>query len=89
MSKEKNKQVEQPTELSGKEMRRKAYEARMAQQAPIEDSREEFRKYFVELKRKLNLAPEIESVMWEHFKAVGMDKKDKFNEGVKHFGYKI
>jgi hypothetical protein len=53
------------------------------------DTREEFRKYFVGLKRKLNLAPELEHVLWLHLKAVGMDKKEKFNEGVQHFGYKI
>jgi hypothetical protein len=53
------------------------------------DSREEFRKYFVGLKRKLNLAPELENVLWLHLKTMGMDKKEKFNEGVEHFGYKI
>jgi hypothetical protein len=53
------------------------------------DSREEFRKYFVGLKRKLNLAPELENVLWLHLKAIGMNKKEKFSEGVEHFGYKI
>jgi len=55
----------------------------------MEDSREEFRKYFIGLKRKLKLAPELEDVLWLHLQAMGMDKKDKFNEGVTHFGYKI
>lgn len=54
-----------------------------------ENTREEFRKFFVGLKRKLGLAPELENVLWLHLKATGMDKKEKFNEGVKHFGYKI
>lgn len=60
-----------------------------AKTSTVENTREEFRKYFVGLKRKLNLGPELENVIWLHLKAIGMDKKEKFNEGVKHFGYKI
>ena len=55
----------------------------------VENIREEFKKYFVELRRKLKLAPELEDVIWLHLKATGNDKKDKFSEGVRHFGYKI
>lgn len=76
-------------EMTGKELRKAAHEAKMAKKEAIEDSREEFRKYFVGLKRKLGLAPELENVIWLHLKAVNMAQKDKFNEGVKHFGYKI
>ena len=83
------KEQKQAAELSGKEMRKAAHEAKMAENISFEDSREEFRKYFVELKRKLNLAPEIENVIWLHLKATNMNVKDKFNEGVNHFGYKI
>lgn len=83
------KETEQKQELSPKEMRRAAHDAKMAEKAAIEDSREEFRKYFVELKRKLSLSAELENVIWLHLKAVGMDKKEKFNEGINHFGYKI
>lgn len=54
-----------------------------------ENDREEFRKFFIGLKRKLNLESDRENVIWLHLKAIGMDKKEKFNEGVKHFGYKI
>lgn len=54
-----------------------------------ENDREEFRKFFIGLKRKLNLESDLENVIWLHLKAIGMDKKEKFNEGVKHFGYKI
>jgi hypothetical protein len=79
----------QETPLSGKEMRKAAHEAKMTQVAAIEDSREEFRKYFVALKRQLKLAPELENVIWLHLKAINMDKKDQFNDGVRHFGYKI
>lgn len=64
-------------------------ESKLVTSSDMEDSREEFRKYFVGLKRKLKLAPELENVLWLHLKAIGMDKKEKFNEGVTHFGYKI
>jgi len=76
-------------ELSPAEVRRANHEAKMQAKKLVDASREEFRIYFVELKRKLNLAPEIEDVMWLHLKAIGMNQKEKFNEGVKHFGYKI
>lgn len=78
-------------ELSPAEMRKAAHEAKMAKkaQAMPEDSREEFRKYFVGLKRQLNLQPELEQVIWLHLKAVNMATTDKFNDGVKNFGYKI
>ncbi len=80
---------EQRVELTPAEMRKATHEAKLAKKGPIEDTREEFRKYFVGLKRKLNLAPELEMVIWVHLQAVGMATKEKFNEGVKHFGYKI
>lgn len=76
-------------ELSPAEQRKANHEAKLAKKGAIEDSREEFRKYFVGLKRKLNLQPEIEQVLWLHLKEVGMATKEKFNEGVTHFGYKI
>jgi hypothetical protein len=69
--------------------KQEAKESVLVTSEDMTDSREEFRKYFVGLKRKLNLAPELENVLWLHLKAMGMDKKDKFNEGVMHFGYKI
>ena len=52
-------------------------------------NREDFKKFFIKLKRKLNLDPSIEEVMWEHFKAEGFSKKENFEKGTKHFGYKI
>jgi hypothetical protein len=85
----KQEKQEKAPELTPAEMRRASHEARNGAKIAIEDSREEFRKYFVELKRKLKLAPEIENVLWIHLKTVNMATKDKFNEGVAHFGYKI
>lgn len=87
--KEQKPKEQEAAELSPREMRRQAHEARMAVEPSIEDSREEFRKYFVELKRKLNLASELENVIWLHLQAVEMNKKNKFDDGVRHFGYKI
>jgi len=85
----KQEKKEEAKELTPAEMRRATHEAKVSKKMLTEDSREEFRKYFVGLKRKLNLAPEIENVIWLHLKAVGMATKEKFNEGVTHFGYKI
>lgn len=76
-------------EMTPAEMRKAAYEAKMAEEAVAEDSREEFRKYFIALRKKLSLDPDLEDIIWIHLKSIGMNKKDQFNDGVKHFGYKI
>jgi hypothetical protein len=31
----------------------------------------------------------LEQIIWLHFQAAGFDKKDKFEQGIKHFGYKL
>ena len=54
-----------------------------------ENTKEEFRKFFIQIKKKFGLKKEMENVIWLHFKAAGFDKKEKFDEGVKHFGYKL
>lgn len=51
--------------------------------------REEFRKFFIQINTKLKLNRNMEDVIWLHLKASGFDKKEKFNEGVLHFGYKL
>ena len=81
--------MEDKKEMTPKEARKAAHEAKMAEVAAIEDSRDEFRKYFIGLKKKLDLDPDLEHVIWVHLRAIGMDKKDQFNDGIKHFGYKI
>jgi hypothetical protein len=53
------------------------------------DSREEFRKYFLKLKKSLNLEKYLEEVIWAHLKAIKHDKKELFDKGIQHFGYKI
>jgi len=53
------------------------------------NNREEFRKYFTKIKRVLNLSSDLEEVIWLHLKAIHCDKKDKFDAGLEHFGYKL
>ena len=54
-----------------------------------ENTREEFRKFFIKIKNKLSLEKEMEKVLWIHFKSAGFDKKEKFEAGIKHFGYNL
>lgn len=51
--------------------------------------RQEFKKYFVKLKRKLNLADEMENILWLHCKASGFAEVEKFDKGIENFGYKL
>lgn len=88
------KEAKQSVELSDADKIKKARAERMARSGVTvkmveENTREEFRKYFIQIKKKLGLGKEMENVIWLHFKAAGFDKKDKFDEGVKHFGYKL
>ena len=70
------------------EARKKAWELKQKKETP-ENSREEFRKFFIKVKEKLSLDREMEKVIWLHFTKTGFDKKEKFEEGIKHFGYKL
>lgn len=54
-----------------------------------DNSREDFRKYFLKLSKKLKLNKSLEEVIWIHLKTIGCNKKELFDKGVKHFGYKI
>jgi len=73
-----------------KEKRRLAWEAKQKERGSDERSeREEFRKFFAKIKNKLKLEKSMEEVIWKHFKASGFDKKEKFEKGIKHFGYKL
>jgi hypothetical protein len=54
-----------------------------------EDSRELFRKYFLKLSKKLTLEAYLEEVLWLHLKSIKCDSSEKFEQGIKHFGYKI
>ena len=54
-----------------------------------DNNREEFRKYFLKLNKKLNLNKSLEEVIWVHLKTIEHDKKELFDKGVEHFGYKL
>ena len=54
-----------------------------------DNNREEFRKYFLKLNKKLNLNKSLEEVIWIHLKTIQHDKKELFDKGVEHFGYKL
>ena len=72
-----------------KRKRREAGEAaKSAKQADL-NHREEFRKYFAKISGKLKLEKSMENVIWLHFQSCGFTEKEKFDEGIKHFGYKI
>jgi len=51
------------------------------------NTKEEFRKFFIQKKNELKLDPSLEEVIWLHFQSCGFDNKDKFLEGLKHFGF--
>lgn len=70
------------------EARKKAWEQKQKKAKP-ENTREEFRKFFIRIKDKLNLEGEMEKVIWLHFTKTGFDKKEKFEKGIEHFGYKL
>lgn len=53
------------------------------------NDRHEFKKYFLKLSKKINIDKSLEEVIWIHLKTIKCDKKDLFDKGVKHFGYKI
>jgi hypothetical protein len=54
-----------------------------------EEVREDFKHYFVQLKRKLDLDSSLENVIWAHLKAIGCAKEELFNQGIENFGYKL
>ena len=80
---------EQKQELSASEIAKaKRLAAHQAKEASneSEDSKEEFRKFFAQIKASKNISASLESVIWLHFKAYGFDKKESFESGLKHFG---
>jgi len=59
---------------------------------PVEeksDDRDDFRRYFLKLSKDLKLDKYLEEVIWVHLKTIKHNKKELFDKGVEHFGYKI
>jgi len=72
-----------------KEARKKAYDASKAVSNEKINNRDEFRKFFIKIKGKLGLSADMEEVIWLHFKSYSFIMKEKFEDGIRHFGYKI
>lgn len=76
-----------------KKKKEEVKEVKMVVKPPRElredEVRKEFRSYFVKIKRKLNLDPSLEEVLWLHLKSVQCAKPNLFDKGVKNFGYNI
>ena len=84
------KQESQEDKIAKARKKRLALAAEKApKQEKESDSREDFRKYFLKLSKKLNIDKSLEFVIWTHLKTIKCDKKELFDKGVKHFGYKI
>lgn len=71
-----------------REARKKLHEEKQKKDG-INNNREEFRKFFVRVKGKLGLDESMEKIIWLHLKKTGFDKKEKFEKGIKHFGYEL
>lgn len=69
--------------------RREAAEAKKSDKKADLDQREEFRKFFAKINGKLQLERSMEQIIWIHFKAAGFARKEVFENGMRHFGYKI
>ena len=53
------------------------------------DARQAFHKFFIKIKEKINLKPEMEIVLWKHLQSTKTNTPEKFKEGVESFGYKL
>ncbi len=91
MAKE-NKKVEQ---VEKKEMtleEAKAYRASLYKPVAVElteeQKREQFRMFWAQNKRQYGKSKDIEEIIWLHLKAIKMDKPEKFQDGINHFGLK-
>jgi hypothetical protein len=75
---------------STKQKSQEAVQKPKSQRALTEkECREAFRVFFVKVKRKLNLAPNLEAVIWTHLKSIKHDKPEDFEKGIENFGYKL
>jgi hypothetical protein len=87
--KDKKKEETEAEKIAKARKKRLALAANKAPAKEKSDNREDFRKYFIKLAKKLNLDKSLEEICWAHLKAIKHDKKELFDEGIRHFGYKI
>jgi len=89
---DKKKTVKKESDAEKIAKARKRRLALAAERKPVEeksDSREDFRKYFLKISKKLEINKSMEEVIWIHLKTIKCDSKELFEKGIKHFGYKI
>jgi len=84
-----NEEVKKDEYVELRKKRREDAEALLAAQAAEINQREEFRKFFIRISGQLKLEKSMEHVLWLHMQAAGFDKVEKFEEGTRHFGYKL
>jgi hypothetical protein len=53
------------------------------------DVRKLFHKYFLKIQGRLNVKQDMEVVLWKHLVATKNDSPEKFETGIRNFGYKI
>lgn len=88
MAKE-NKEIKKDDLSLIKEKRKLQGEAKLAEKKNQLDQREEFRKFFAKISAKYKMEKSLENILWIHFKNAGFAEKEKFESGLKNFGYKI
>jgi hypothetical protein len=79
--------------------KKKSSEMKIQESMPIKESpkvrarkindREKFRQFFIKIKNKLQLKNSMEEILWLHLKSSGFDKSEKFEDGIRHFGYNL
>ena len=90
-----DKKKKEKKQLSEADLIAKARKKRLAlakESATTEEStneRENFKRYFLKLNKKLKKDRSLEEVIWTHLKTIKHDKEELFDKGVEHFGYKI
>ena len=57
--------------------------------APKINHRLEFKKYFTKLQYQLKLSANMEEILWLHLQSIECAEVEKFEDGIKHFGYTL
>lgn len=81
--------MEQESQVSIEEIRKKRKQDAEAMKAAKQkelNQRDEFRKFFAKKRDKLKLDSSMEHILWLHFLNSGFAQKEKFEDGLKHFG---
>jgi hypothetical protein len=85
--------VAAPKPVSPAQIREARLRAKLEADKPAPTSGDEhheaFRQFFAKARHKLKLKRELENPVWLHLKAVGMANPDKFEDGLRNFGFKL